>query len=189
MGTTYFQLTARLNALHWRWVNINLLRCRDCPNCQAKNERDRQEWGGQGQGQGIAGYLLPGRQINCNYNKQSQWQSNSKWESRSTSLPASFTLFLHFPHFPLFHFATFLFFFFFFWVCVCVFYSYCSCSLEEVSLSLSLPLDCLAKHVHCDFVHEIHVVLCTGWAPIVGHRSRQLTGVYAKRKCSNCIDY
>lgn len=77
----------------------------------------------------------------------------------------------------------------FFFECVCVFYSYCSCSLEEVSLSLSLPLDCLAKHVHCDFVHEIHVVLFTGWAPIVGHRSRQLTGVYAKRKCSNCIDY
>lgn len=155
-----FQLTARLNALHWRWVNINLLRCRDCPNCQTENQKSRKAAEGEGQREcAEEGHCRQtvrqagseaGRQINCNYNKQSQWKAirNENHVLRlCRRLPPCFPTF---STFPLCDFSILEFFFF---------YSCCSCSGSGSARMARVCLDCLAKHVHCDFVHEIHVVL------------------------------
>lgn len=134
MRTTYFQLTARLNALHWRWVNINLLRCRDCPNCQAKNERNRQRQE-QGQGQGKLGsYCQAGKSIAITTNSRNgKAIRNENHVLRLCRRLSPCSCIFH-----IFHFSTLRLFCFFFFECVCVFYSYCSCSSLSLSLSIAL---------------------------------------------------
>lgn len=78
-------------------------------------------------------------------------RNGKRFEMRITFYVFAGVFHLVFLHFPLFHFATFL-----FWSSS-FFYSCCSCSGS--ARMARVCLDCLAKHVHCDFVHEIHVVL------------------------------
>lgn len=126
--------------------------------------------------------MQSGRQAGRQAGKSIAITTNSRngkqFEMRITFYVFAGVFHLVFLHFPLFHFATFLFWSVFF-------FSFCSCcSCSGSARMVRACLDCLAKHVHCDFVHEIHVVVPT-WRPTwahlaplgVHHRSWQLTGV------------
>lgn len=123
-------------------------------------------------GKDIAG-RQSGRQAGKSIAITTNSRNGRQFEMRITFYVFAGVFHLVFLHFPLFHFATFL-----FWS------SFFIAAAVAVARMARVCLDCLAKHVHCDFVHEIHVVVPT-WRPTwahsalhgVRHRSWQLTGV------------